>query len=103
MVKAGLTSRAPSSGVHTIEPSEADQIATAKQRVTSFCIDAALGEDDFETAYSYVTTRLADVAVPAHAQRKSSAEQTEFTIPVVQDDWSWKAALEVGTPLLVLL
>lgn len=51
-----------------------------EKRVISMCIDAALTEDDFETAYSYVVNRLA----------------TSGTVPPSTDEYSWKAALQAG-------
>lgn len=49
----------------------------AEKRIVSECILAALREDDFETAYSYVVSRLGD------------SEQAA-------DAWSWKAAVKAG-------
>ncbi|KAI1822832.1 secretory pathway Sec39 [Xylaria intraflava] len=63
------TDLAPSSDHHT----------ATRKRITAMCIDAALTEDDFETAYSYVVNR---VASDADVQ--------------VADDYSWKAALQAG-------
>ncbi|RCI13966.1 hypothetical protein L249_8072 [Ophiocordyceps polyrhachis-furcata BCC 54312] len=52
---------------------------TVERRITAMCIEAALKEDDFETAYSYVVSRLArDAAKNQH------------------DEWSWHAALSAG-------
>ncbi|KAI0872023.1 Sec39 domain-containing protein [Hypoxylon argillaceum] len=59
-------------------PSEGPHMAT-RRRITAMCVDAALTEDDFETAYSYVVNR---VAVDAD--------------PQVTDEYSWKAALQAG-------
>jgi hypothetical protein len=63
------------------------------------CIDAALAEDDFETAYSYIMTRLVNIAGPAQDctpeyDRKGGlfAEAP----PKILDDWSWRAALQAG-------
>ncbi|CVK97245.1 uncharacterized protein FMAN_11404 [Fusarium mangiferae] len=54
------------------------------KRIVAMCVEAALREDDFETAYSYVVTRLgADENV-----HKSQAG--------ISDEWSWKAALGAG-------
>ncbi|KAI1024849.1 hypothetical protein LB504_009953 [Fusarium proliferatum] len=54
------------------------------KRIFAMCVEAALREDDFETAYSYVVTRLgADENV-----HKSQAG--------ISDEWSWKAALGAG-------
>jgi hypothetical protein len=94
LVRAGLTNsddgRSPSK----------TQEATAEKRVVAMCIDAALSEDDFETAYSYVVTRLRNIAGPAHArtpdlERRQSGLVAEAP-PKVIDDWSWRAALQAG-------
>lgn len=52
-------------------------IAVAEKRIVAMCVSAALKEDDFETAYSYVVSRLGG---PENAT----------------DEWSWKAALQAG-------
>ncbi|KAG6016015.1 hypothetical protein E4U43_004358 [Claviceps pusilla] len=58
---------------------------TSERRITALCIQAALSEEDFETAYSYVASRLGTQAGNAY----SSAHK-------VVDEWSWKAALQAG-------
>lgn len=93
MARAGLTK-----GDGTVSLSE--QEAIAEKRVIAMCIDAALTEEDFETAYSYVVTRLKNIAGPAHArtpdlERKQSGLFAERP-PKVIDGWSWKAALQAG-------
>lgn len=75
MVAAGLTTRSPGE-----TPDLATQRVLAEHRVTAMCIDAALSEDDFETAYSYVVSRLS-----AGSNGLATADQ-----------WSWRAALEAG-------
>ncbi len=55
------------------------------------CIDAALTEDDFETAYSYVVSRLA--SANDFVPRKAGPAKT---VPTAADDYSWKAALQAG-------
>ncbi|KAK3327723.1 Sec39 domain-containing protein [Cercophora scortea] len=83
MVQAGLTAhdKPGRHGVSITPEEEAQQRSTAAKRITAMCIDAALTEDDFETAYSYVVHRLASPAAPT------------TTTP---DDYSWKAALQAG-------
>ncbi|KAK3299381.1 secretory pathway protein Sec39-domain-containing protein [Chaetomium fimeti] len=78
MVEAGLT-RAQHKITLTPEQ-EATHRLTAQQRVTAMCIDAALKEDDFETAYSYVVNRL-----PTPPEKENE-----------KDDHSWRAALQAG-------
>ena len=63
------------------------------------CIDAALAEDDFETAYSYIITRLVNIAGPA--QERSTEHERKGGLfaelpPKEIDDWSWRAALQAG-------
>jgi len=82
MVAAGLTVR-DKTGHSTLRPEqEPTQRAIAEKRITAMCIDGALTEDDFETAYSYVVGRLAPAASPSTGS--------------VADEWSWKAALQAG-------
>lgn len=56
-----------------------DRLSEAEQRVTFSAISASLNQHDFDTAYSYVTTRL-------------SQQSTGTTI----DDTSWRAAYAAG-------
>jgi len=98
MVLAGLTKEKVESGQPAL--SQAEQKAIAEKRIVSMCIDAALAEDDFETAYSYVVTRLKDIGGPAHArspdlERRKSGLFAEAP-PKVLDDWSWRASLQAG-------
>ena len=100
MVLAGLTLRDVEGHV-VIEPDqEQEQISIARKRITSMCIDSALTEDDFETAYSYVMNRLPPVASEAQA-RTPLLERSDSGIlahppPRILDDWSWRAALQAG-------
>lgn len=84
MVVAGLTVKDRAGHCALTPETEPEQILIAEKRVTAMCIDAALTEDDFETAYSYVVNRLAALGKPS----PSSAS--------VRDDWSWRAALQAG-------
>ncbi|CZR66226.1 related to protein transport protein Sec39 [Phialocephala subalpina] len=101
MVLAGLTARDENDIRSRVMPKDVkEEQLIAEKRVVSMCIDAALSEDDFETAYSYVVTHLKDVAGPAHVrtpelERKKSGLFAEPP-PKIIDDWSWKAALEAG-------
>ncbi|KAI3318214.1 secretory pathway Sec39 [Xylariaceae sp. AK1471] len=80
MVDAGLLAGGKP-GQSKIAPEHPSDHHTATQRrVTAMCVDAALTEDDFETAYSYVVNRLA-----------SDLDPTQTT-----DEYSWKAALQAG-------
>jgi hypothetical protein len=93
MVAAGLTTRSSSRGTTPAllsSEQERAERATAEHRITAMCIDAALTEDDFETAYSYVTNRLSRLSPPPPS---SKAAAPDSAIP---DDYSWKAALQAG-------
>lgn len=91
MVKAGLVKG-------DMSPEEAESIA--EKRVVAMCIDAALTEDDFETAYSYVVTKLKAIGGPSHARtpdlERSHTGGNYFSRPKPIDDWSWRAALQAG-------
>ncbi|KAL2134465.1 hypothetical protein VTI74DRAFT_111 [Chaetomium olivicolor] len=84
MVDAGLTAYNKSTPL-TLDEATAHHL-TAKRRITAMCIDAALTEDDFETAYSYVITRLSSPTPP----------NPTISITLPPDDYSWKAALQAG-------
>jgi len=100
MVRAGLTVR-KIDGETALKPEQVmEEESVAEKRVVSMCIDAALADDDFETAYSYVVTRLKEIAGPAHArtpelERRGTGLFAEPP-PKVIDDWSWRAALQAG-------
>ncbi|KAI1205983.1 secretory pathway Sec39 [Annulohypoxylon truncatum] len=69
------------------------QRSIVENRIVAMCIDAALTEDDFETAYSYVVNRLAadNRIAPPRLGREPALKGTLAT-----DDYSWKAALQAG-------
>lgn len=123
VVRAGLTVRNEDGDCQLKEAEqEQEQRDIAKWRVTAMCIDAALVEHDFETAYSMVTTRLPAYGgdalaepenseevppmstVPSPAMHKPSSPQFEIPhsgsvakLPMKQkDDWSWRAAFQAG-------
>lgn len=98
MVAAGLTVR-DKAGHSVLTPEEEpEQLLNAEKRVTAMCIDAALTEDDFETAYSYVVTRLAALSTPRQAtnRKTSSGSLVSKAGSSSRDDWSWRAALQAG-------
>ena len=66
-------------------PPGEDAATNARQRVTRMAIEAALAEDDFDTAYSYVVNRLSP-----------GGPLTEGSAPIVHDDISWRAAYAAG-------
>lgn len=77
MVIASFLPRNKLNQVTATQDKQDAAMAEAESRITAMCISAALKEDDFETAYSYVVSRL------------GGSGQTA-------DSWSWKAALEAG-------
>lgn len=82
MVRAGLYANKHRKPANT--PDEEDALLfMSEKRVTAMCIEAALREDDFETAYSYVSSRLG-----ASANAPAPSKQA--------DNWSWNAALKAG-------
>jgi hypothetical protein len=100
MVKSGLTV-GDVEGRHVISPEdETEHLTEAKRRITGLCIDAALAEDDFETAYSYVMNRLSAISLPAQVRTPTldGKDCGIFATPPAPsiDDWSWRAALQAG-------
>ncbi|XP_044721945.1 secretory pathway protein sec39 domain-containing protein [Hirsutella rhossiliensis] len=83
MVRAGLPSRDRS--YQTLASSTGDRdtrFFVTERRIVAMCVEAALREDDFETAYSYVVSRLGTLG-PDEAKS-------------LCDRWSWQAALGAG-------
>lgn len=103
MVRAGLISKKASgyNVLYALDPVEIEKnVSDISKRVISQCIDAALDEDDFETAYSYVVTRLKDTGVQVFSPLQKSEAERNGTLQVApshtNDDWSWRAALQAG-------
>ncbi|EFY87470.1 protein transport protein Sec39 [Metarhizium acridum CQMa 102] len=88
MVRAGLLSyrKLDPSTILTTDSELNLAVDIAERRITAMCIEAALKEDDFETAYSYVASRLS----------MQSPEDSDASPWPVVDEWSWKAALQAG-------
>ena len=88
-VAAGLPLPKAGDG-RTVERS-VDELASeqrkTERRVIDMAIEAALNEDDFETAYSYVVNRLGTTSAMAQSTPPSIQDQ---------DDISWRAALAAG-------
>ncbi|KAI9791888.1 MAG: hypothetical protein M1833_001306, partial [Piccolia ochrophora] len=63
------------------------QLSKIENRIKVMAIEAALAEDDFETAYSYVMNRLS----PLYAEG-SQPVNGRTTV----DDFSWRAAFQAG-------
>ena len=85
MVQAGLPIRG-SSPSSAISGDQDNKIFVVEKRITAMCVEAALKEDDFETAYSYVVNRLTPASPGGRADSSSG--------PV--DVWSCNAALQAG-------
>jgi hypothetical protein len=73
--------------------------AAAERRVTGMAIEAALEEDDFETAYSYVVNRLS----PSTPSQTPSTFSQRFVFDADDaehdddaEDVAWRAALRAG-------
>lgn len=88
LASAGVTIHSDSN-VPVIEHSSAELAAQkrkAERRVIGMAIVAALNEDDFETAYSYVVNRLDTTSASTQVGANGQPE----------DDISWRAALAAG-------
>ncbi|KAL2191163.1 secretory pathway Sec39 [Thermothelomyces heterothallicus CBS 203.75] len=93
MVNAGLTTKTPL----TSEKDVARHRLSTERRITAMCINAALAEDDFETAYSYVVNRIAPATTPSSSSSSSdSSSSSSSSNATWGDDYSWKAALQAG-------
>lgn len=87
MVRSGLVREGKTSGSSQSPTDQGMCIAATEKRITAMCIEAALEEDDFETAYSYVVNRLTS---------DSDRSTPSATAELCDDDWSWRAALQAG-------
>lgn len=97
IVAAGLTTRSSRSTNTSTPTPEQERLerSTAERRITAMCIDAALTEDDFETAYSYVTNRLSKLS-PPYTPKSTPSPFPPTAAAAAPDDYSWKAALQAG-------
>ena len=86
LVSAGLNvAIAESESVSNSERVVGQQALIAKRRIIGMAIEAALREDDFDTAYSYVVNRLPQ---NANSHSKDACQSS--------DDISWRAAYKAG-------
>ncbi|KAK6329895.1 hypothetical protein TWF718_003322 [Orbilia javanica] len=70
-----------------------EEVAAVKRRVVGMCVEAALAEDDFETAFSYVVNKL----VPGYQTlRRSGTKTTTTAFTGHNADTAWQAALQAG-------
>ena len=67
---------------------QANLTIRTERRVIGMAIEAALAEEDFETAYSYVLNRLASVS----SKKSASPTGSEAS----SDDIAWRAAFQAG-------
>ena len=86
MIQAGLTMQAKSPNTAKATAQAQLQVAQVERRITAMCVEAALKEDDFETAYSFVVSRLG----------ASDTTVSNGGAPGNRDTWSWKAAMQAG-------
>lgn len=88
LVAAGLTSDTEQSDLGSSAGRDSDeQTLLARRRITGMAIEAALRENDFDTAYSYVVNRLPPP--PPSASNPSPPSDSH-------DDFSWRAAYHAG-------
>ena len=91
LVTAGLSDDVhDSSAAFDVQSVLQQQALIARRRITRMAIEAALEEDDFETAYSYVVNRLA--AEQPRPYTTNSVRDSAAT----RDDISWRAAYAAG-------
>lgn len=92
LVKAKLVKSAPErAGLGPVTTNEKQQLLAVKRRITAMAIEAALAEEDFDTAYSYVVNRLAPPSMsPPSSPQVPVMQQTQ------EDDISWRAAYQAG-------
>ncbi|PGH17727.1 hypothetical protein AJ79_00868 [Helicocarpus griseus UAMH5409] len=64
-------------------PTQEEELLTSDHRIISLSISAALEANDFDTAYSYVLTRLSPPSIISND-------------PATKDDMSWRAAYNAG-------
>ncbi|RGP72845.1 transport sec39 [Fusarium longipes] len=85
MVDAGLPTQ-PNPGNRQSTTTDINSVRLmVEKRIISMCVQAALREDDFETGYSYVVSRLGVNETERRRQHTG-----------ICDEWSWKAALDAG-------
>lgn len=76
-----------------------EELEVAESRAIAMCIDAALVEDDFETAYFYVKNYFKKTASLTHAQAMVKENNTQTHVVISADEvknWLWRAALQAG-------
>ncbi|KAL9035289.1 MAG: hypothetical protein Q9214_006653, partial [Letrouitia sp. 1 TL-2023] len=85
LVRAGLFQGDKESPIESLD----NQLLVARRRVNAMCIEAALAEHDFDTAYSYIMNRISQPSKDAAPHLEGSQEDGE-------NDPSWRAAYLAG-------
>ncbi|KAF3078369.1 hypothetical protein TWF102_003557 [Orbilia oligospora] len=79
-----------------------EEISAIKRRVVGMCVEAALAEDDFETAFSYVVNKLVPgyqnlrTSTTLSSSSSSSTTTTASAFTGNNSDTAWQAALQAG-------
>ncbi|KAL8737110.1 MAG: hypothetical protein Q9181_002004 [Wetmoreana brouardii] len=74
---------------HTLD----QQLSDSSRRITSMAIEAALSENDFDTAYSYIINRLSPTLPSSQTDTSAPPPNSKTTS---EDDISWRAAYLAG-------
>lgn len=93
LASAGLIHSIPNHASISLGEATPDQWRLyVQRRITAMAIEAALAEEDFDTAYSYVINRLSPPDSPKNMVQGHSL-QVSFE---KDDDISWRAAYQAG-------
>jgi hypothetical protein len=99
LIEAGLSNLKKDGTVIENSLTEEQLVQNAEKRIIGMAIEAALAEDDFETAYSYVINRLVP-SMPAASQTPhspgTSVQGFSWNDERQRDDVSWRAAFQAG-------
>ena len=79
------------SPLHSTPSDFAQESAVPQRRILQMAIEAALKQDDFDTAYSYLVTRLSSVDQSKLSPRHEPVHSS------TQDDISWRVTYHVGS------
>lgn len=90
LASAGLT-LIPKHDSISLGEDTSEQILYVQRRITAMAIEAALAEEDFDTAYSYVINRLS----PPGSSNQDVLDSLHVSFDV-GDDISWRAAYQAG-------
>ncbi|MCJ1467238.1 hypothetical protein MMC07_005861 [Pseudocyphellaria aurata] len=95
LASAGLSLSIPNHDSVSSGGNTPAQILYVRRRVTAMAIEAALIEEDFDTAYSYVINRLSPPD-PLKNPLKTNEPGSLHTSYELNDDISWRAAYQAG-------